>query len=312
MADQRDKFFEDNPYWDETEHTKRQDNNVLVSENRSKDTSNPELSTKTVPDGESQQDVSDLPYDDVTVPNVKVVQEDNNLLFIIGNESFRMIRVEGGSFTMGEENPEAKKIKTVFMDERPAHKVTLPSFYICETMVTQELWKAVFPNADVNIKRGRENLPKVKVSWDDCWLFANRLTKITGHNFRLPTEAEWEFAARGGVHSKGFKFAGNDNISFVAWYNNTKKPIQPVRKLKTNELGLYDMSGNVSEWCADWYDKDYYANSAENNPQGPESGQYRVIRGGSVFSTADGCRTTLRMFLAPNKREAGVGLRLVL
>jgi formylglycine-generating enzyme required for sulfatase activity len=126
------------------------------------------------------------------------------------------------------------------------------------------------------------NLPVDNVSWNDCQLFIQKLNNLTGKKFRLPTEAEWEYAARGGRDGKAYRYAGSDNVNDVAWYQlNSKEKTHRVKTMLPNTLGLYQMSGNVSEWCEDWYDSAYYDNSSRTNPKGPSSGSFRVYRGGN-------------------------------
>lgn len=311
MDEQKEQIFENNPYWEGEKQGADLPSEQMKEEEKADNPVSKNVVKKTVPVDDKTTDNNPNPLDE-PFPEVNVYKEEDAISFVIGGQTFKMVKVEGGTFTMGFSEDSSKKIKVVFEDEKPAHQVTLNSFYICDTTVTQELWKAVYPTADISLKKGRENLPKVKISWDDCRRFINRLNAMTGYQFRMPTEAEWEFAAKGGIHSKNFTYAGTDSLSFVGWYHTNDKPIQPVKKLKTNELGIYDMSGNIYEWCADWYAKDYYANSPENNPKGPDEGQYKVIRGGSVFSVAESCRISMRMNLDPKLREAGVGLRLAL
>ena len=318
MGNNKQQIFEDNPYWDEQNQTSSNqeemqktsdgDNNISAdSYNQNDDKYSPETVKKTVP---VENKTSDF---DESLPKMKVSEDENALNFVVGNVPFKMVKVQGATFTMGTPVDKDGKIgKNVFVDETPAHQVTLNSFCIGETTVTQELWQAVLQAYDVSIKDNKENMPKVKISWNDCQIFIKRLNMITGRKFRLPTEAEWEFAARGGENSKNTAYAGASRLSLVAWYSTIGKPVQPVKKLKANELNIYDMSGNVSEWCNDWYGKEYYANSPQNNPQGPDQGQLKVIRGGSVFSTADSCRNTMRMTLDPKLRETAVGFRLAL
>jgi len=150
------------------------------------------------------------------------------------------------------------------------------------------------------------------VSWNDCQEFIGKLNARTGMRFRLPTEAEWEYAARGGSRSKGYKYAGSDNLDEVGWYDeNSGFHTHPVGEKKANELGLYDMSGNVSEWCQDWYGD--YSSEAQTNPTGPQSGGYRVLRGGSSWFIAGDCRVSYRNFdYVPGYRNVSNGLRLVL
>ena len=171
-------------------------------------------------------------------------------VFTIGSIVFKMIYVEGGTFMMGanEEDSEASD------DERPVHKVTLSSYSIGETAVTQALWEAIMGNNPSHFKGA--NRPVEKVSWDDCQVFIRKLNEKTNRKFRLPTEAEWEFAARGGNKGKNYKYAGSNIIDNVAWYHeNSGNETHPVAQKQPNELGIYDMSGNVWEWCQDRYGK---------------------------------------------------------
>ena len=237
-----------------------------------------------------------------------------DLTFNVYGVSFKMIAVEGGTFKMGCSDSDAND------DEKTIHNVTLSSYYIGETQVAQALWKAVMGNNPSYFKG--DNLPVENVSWDDCQKFISKLNSLTGQNFRLPTEAEWEYAARGGRKSKGYKYSGSNNIDEVAWYANNshtrtgwfgiKKDQQPhpVATKQPNELGLYDMSGNVLEWCSDW-DGDY-SSSSQTNPTGPNSGSYRVSRGGSRRSLARRCRSSDRLSFMPDSSDDRLGLRLVL
>ncbi len=174
---------------------------------------------------------------------------------------------------------------------------------IGETEVTQGLWKAVMGSNPSYFKG--DNLPVEDVSWDDCQEFINKLNELTGKTFRLPTEAEWEFAARGGNKSNHTQYAGSSNSGSVAWYGDKT---HDVAQKTPNELGLYDMSGNVMEWCQDWYGG--YSSSAQTNPQGPSSGSYRVLRGGSWFNIARDCRVSGRYSYYPSDRYSYFGLRL--
>ena len=194
-------------------------------------------------------------------------------------------------------------------DETPTHKVTLSSYSIGETEVTQELWKAVMGSNPSNFS-GNQN-PVEKISWNDCQTFITKLNQLTGKKFRLPTEAEWEYAARGGNKSKGYKYAGSNTIGDVAWYSsNSSSKTHPVKQKAANELGLYDMSGNVYEWCQDWYGS--YSSSVQTNPTGASSGSYRVCRGGSWSSSAKLCRVSYRRSNTPSLSLNGIGLRLAL
>ena len=150
-----------------------------------------------------------------------------------------------------------------------------------------------------------------QVSWNDCQEFIKKLNAKTGKNFRLPTEAEWEYAARGGNNSRGYKYSGSNNIDDVAWnLNNSEYHTHPVKAKQSNELGIYDMSGNVIEWCQDWYEP--YSSYAQTNPTGPNSGEYRIIRGGRYTSNARGCRSSFRYDCDPADRGYNLGLRLAL
>lgn len=225
--------------------------------------------------------------------------------FNIDNVSFEMIFVEGGSFTMGA-TPEQEGTSD---NESPTHNVTLDNYYIGETPVTQDLWEAVMGKNPSNIKG--ENLPVESVSWHDCQQFIRKLNKKTGKEFRLPTEAEWEFAARGGNRSRHTQYSGSHNIDDVAWYDeNSDRTTQPVKTKKFNELGIYDMSGNVWEWCQDWYGK--YYSSSQKNPKGPKYGTSKVFRGGSWGNLAKRCRISFRYNYAPDFTHYGLGLRLCL
>lgn len=193
---------------------------------------------------------------------------------------FKMIRVDGGTFTMGFNDTDRQKETVPYENSTEVtHTVKVSSFYIGETEVTQALWTAVMGAKKDNFRN--DAFPAVGVSWDECQEFIQRLNQLTGHIFRLPTEAEWEFAARGGKKSQGFLYAGSDNAIDAGWsWANMLGSVQPVATKKPNELGLYDMTGNVAEWCSDWYEEQYYRHSPKSNPQGPEEGKYRVCRGG--------------------------------
>ena len=158
---------------------------------------------------------------------------------------------------------------------------------------------------------GDNQCPVERVSWDDCQEFIKKLNRLTGKNFRLPTEAEWEYAARGGNKSKGYKYSGSNDADAVAWYNkNSGSKTQPVAQKQSNELGLYDMSGNVWEWCQDWYGK--YSSRSQSNPKGANTGSDRVLRGGSWFDYARYVQVSYRHNCTPDTRFSGYGLRLAL
>ena len=236
--------------------------------------------------------------------------------FTVNGVSFRMKLVKAGTFMMGA-TPEMRSDDlegiVACSDEFPVHKVTLTKdYYMGETQVTQALWQAVMGENPSEFK-GDDQRPVESVSWNDCQDFIEQLNRITGEHFRLPTEAEWEFAARSGNESKGCRYAGSNDLDEVAWYDgNSNSQTHQVATKQPNELGLYDMSGNVWEWCADWFGKDYYQSSPEVDPQGPASGPFRVLRGGSWSDFAWLCRLSLRSVNDPEFRCIDFGLRLSL
>ena len=227
--------------------------------------------------------------------------------FTVNGVSFKMVGVEGGTFTMGATSEQGTS--DPWDDEYPTHSVTLSNFAIGETEVTQELWQAVMGSNPSDFSG--TNLPVESVSWNDCQTFITKLNQLTGKNFRLPTEAEWEYAARGGNKSKGYKYAGSNTLGDVAWYkDNSSDRTHPVKQKQANELGLYDMSGNVFEWCQDWFGG--YSSSAQTNPAGPVSGSDRVYRGGSWNYNARYCRVSYRFSITPSFYFNFLGLRLAL
>ncbi len=215
------------------------------------------------------------------------------------NQMLEFVKVDGGTFTMGSSE---------FSDAVP-HQVEINSFYIQKTELTQELWVAVMGSNPS--KNKCENCPVESVRWTDVKAFIEKLDSISGKKYRLPTEAEWEYAARGGKLSKGFKHAGSDDADEVAWhYDNSKIIIRPVAQKKPNELGLYDMSGNVAEWCHDWYAKITTADSAKN-PVGAAEGKDRVTRGGSYNDYAKDSHVANRNYWSPGLWGRNLGFRLV-
>lgn len=198
----------------------------------------------------------------------------------VDNEVFKMVLVKGGKFTMGYTKLDKTKCNGFYddiSDDNEIHEVTLTDFYIGETEVTQGLWAIVMGNN----KDILEHYPIVGVSWHECQEFINKLNNMTGYEFRFPSEAEWEYAARGGQKTEGYLYSGSDRDIDVGWsWSNMKGSIQEVAQKKPNELGLYDMTGNVAEWCGDLYGHDYYGKSPKSNPQGPQGGTYKVCRGG--------------------------------
>ena len=230
----------------------------------------------------------------------------NSGSFTVNGVLFEMVRVEGGTFRMGatsEQGGDAER------DEKPVHSVKLNTFYIGKTEVTQALWQAVMGSNPSHFKGA--DLPVENVTWYDCQNFIQKLKSLTGQKFRLPTEAEWEFACRGGNKSRGYKYSGSNNLGSVAWYNgNSGGKTRPVGTKAPNELGIYDMSGNVWEWCNDWY-ADYTANS-QTHPTGPQSGSLRVCRGGGWDNYAGSRRSSNRSNSSPTNRSSSLGLRLAL
>lgn len=229
---------------------------------------------------------------------------DFNHTFTVNGVQFTMVEVGGGTFTMGATSEQGSD---AWDEETPAHQVTLSDYYIGQTEVTQALWEAVM-GSNPSDHRG-DNLPVEQVSWDDCQVFILELNQLTGKQFRLPTEAEWEYAARGGRKSRGYKYAGGNNIDSVAWCDgNSGNETHPVATKQANELGIYDMSGNVLEWCSDWCGD--YTSSSQSDPQGPSSGLYRVIRGGCYYNFARNCRVSYRISNTLDYRSGYLGLRL--
>ena len=236
--------------------------------------------------------------------NKKVPKEIKNPILI--NLLSNMIKIEGGTFMMGASSEQGSD---AYPDERPIHKVAVSSFYLCRYEVTQEEWEAVMGNNPSMFNSLKK--PVEQVSWEDCQVFIRKLNALTGKEFRLPTEAEWEFAARGGNSSRGFKYAGDNKIDDVAWYDgNSDNETHDVGTKKPNELGLYDMTGNIWEWCNDWYDS--YTSNSLINPQGPFSGSEKVRRGGGYRSQARLSRISYRFSFSPGMRSDNVGLRLAL
>ncbi|MCR4828515.1 MAG: SUMF1/EgtB/PvdO family nonheme iron enzyme [Bacteroidales bacterium] len=252
------------------------------------------------------------------VPDIKVKDAQGNETFTIGDVQFTMVYVEGGTFTMGCTGEQGGEC---YSYEKPSHSVTLSDYKIGETEVTQALWRVVMGTTireqaskgtwSQDLRGEGDNYPMYYISYEDVETFIRKLNAMTGRRFRMPTEAEWEYAARGGRKSRGYKYAGSNTLGDVAWYDgNSGSAPHPVKTKVANELGLYDMSGNVWEWCSDWYDS--YSSGSQSNPKGPGSGSYRVIRGGSWFSVAGHCRVSNRLRYTPSFRYNYLGFRLAL
>ncbi|MCQ2253285.1 MAG: formylglycine-generating enzyme family protein [Bacteroidales bacterium] len=247
-----------------------------------------------------------------------------------------MIQVEGGTFWMGNDYAKAS---SGISDESPEHKVTVNSFKMSKTEVTFELFDQFCDftgwEKPSDGKNGRGKMPASNVSWKAAIFFCNWLSRSQGldpyynvqrdstdirvtslnetaNGYRLPTEAEWEYAARGGAKGKTYIYSGSNDYKEVAWCKvNSQLSPHEVGLKKPNELGIYDMTGNVWEWCWDLYDKAYYKNSPESNPMGSEKGTDRVYRGGNWTSNLDDLRLTSRQHNADNQASGGVGIRLV-
>ena len=216
-----------------------------------------------------------------------------------------MVYVEGGTFAMGATSEQGSDY---YSEDLPVHNVTLSSYYIGRFEVTQAQWKAVM-GTNQSWFSG-DDLPVESVSWDDAQAFVQKLSALTGRTYCLPTEAQWEYAARGGNKSKGYKYSGSNDINEVAWYYyNSGSMTHPVGTKMPNELGLYDMSGNVWEWCSDWYGS--YSSGDANNPAGPSAGWGRVLRGGGWGDDAQGCRVSFRSGETPGNRHFIYGFRVV-
>ena len=235
---------------------------------------------------------------------LQLVAVEGSRTFTVNGVKFTMVPVEGGTFTMGATSEQGSDALGA---EYPAHQVTLSDYYIGQTEVKQALWKVVMGSNPSNHKG--DNLPVEQVSLHDCQVFIQKLNQLTGKQFRLPTEAEWEYAARGGRKSRGYKYAGGNNIGSVAWYwDNSGNGTHPVATKQANELGVYDMSGNVWEWCSDRYGD--YRSSSQSDPQGSSSGYFRVYRGGGCYDFARYCRVSIRFLDTPDLRDNYLGLRL--
>ena len=214
----------------------------------------------------------------------------------------KMIRVDGGTFHMGAYDDDK--------DAMPIHTVTLDGYFISECEITQSQWIALMGYNISNFTG--VNHPVDNVSWDEALAFCRELSRITGKHYTLPTEAQWEYAASGGKKSQGYVYSGSYSPGQVAWFKeNNGVSSYPVKQAMPNELGLFDMSGNVLEWCMDWYDKDYYHYSPEQNPTGPAVGTQRVLRGGSWRGTATNCRVSHRRHSVPSHRSSSIGFRVV-
>lgn len=254
--------------------------------------------------------------DDVCKTATMTMDSDGNITITASNlPQIPMKKVEGGTFEMGAESSQGQDIEE---DELPAHKVSVSTFAIGRYEVTQELWMAVMGSNPCDPGEDPQT-PVYNVSWQAVQEFLSKLNahpaiRQAGHTFRLPTEAEWEFAARGGRNSKGFRYAGSNDLDEVAWYKvNSRSDVHPVGQKKPNELNLFDMSGNVFEWCNDWYSASFYELLINENPTGPTSGTARVVRGGAWGVDANQCRVAYRATYSPTGEGVNIlGLRLAM
>jgi formylglycine-generating enzyme required for sulfatase activity len=216
-----------------------------------------------------------------------------------------LVAVEGGTFTMG--CTDCDQTPVLVYDGVPAHEVTLSSYKIAKYQITQQQWEAVMGNNPSEFTG--YDIPVHKVTWNDVQAFIQKLNILTGKNYRLPTEAEWEYAARGGNQSKGYTYSGSNNIDEVAWYGgNSNNQPHPVGEKKPNELGIYDMTGNVGEWCSDWHE--FYTTDSQINPHGPQIGSFRVVRGASCDHVPYRCTVYTRGGWYPDEQPVKIGLRL--
>lgn len=223
-----------------------------------------------------------------------------------------MVEIDGGSFYMGATSEQQAD---AYDTEAPMHYVTVSSFFLNKYEVSQAEWNAVMDQYPSNYYgEDKDDYPVEMVSWVECQEFIDKLNDLTGLRFRLPTDAEWEYAARGGVLSNGYKYSGANDVDCISWHKgNSDQHPHPVGTRGANELGLYDMNGNVWEWCQDWYANDYFAKSnGATNPVGPISGRYKIIRGGSWFDDIRLCRTSSRYMNIDTNFDPGTGLRLAM
>ena len=234
----------------------------------------------------------------------------NNYEESVSGVNIKMIYVEGGTFTMGCTSEQGDDCRE---NEKPAHKVSLSGFYIGKYPVTNQEFEAVMGSSPSRIK-GCPDCPVENVNWFEAQEFIEKLNEITGKKYRLPTEAEWEYSARGGVSAtinnrQSYKYSGSNNIDEVAWYQSSKESrINPVGLKKPNKPGIYDMSGNVWEWCSDWYGE--YTPKPKTNPTGVERSRFKVLRGGSWIVTENNCRVSARHRYFPNTKTYDFGFRI--
>lgn len=228
---------------------------------------------------------------------------------VVDGVTIDMVWVKGGTFTMGNNEP-PKGVKITYEASRPEHKVTVGNYYIGRFEVTQALWVAVMGD-NTSKFAGGDSLPVENVSWEEAQRFTIMLSQMTGRRFRLPTEAEWEFAARGRTRTSAFSGCDRGQLDRYCWYCvNSERKTHPVGQRLPNELGLYDMSGNVAEWCQDWMEA--YSAEMLENPRGPREGENKILRGGHYNSTSPACTVYDRSWYLPTMKQEYFGLRVVM
>ena len=247
--------------------------------------------------------IAEAKTENLNLSLVEVKPKSKDFVETVKGLNMKMIFVEGGTFQMGATSEQGRD---AYDDEKPVHSVTLDSYYIAETEVAQAQWRAIMGNNPSSYSG--DNRPVESVSWFEAQTFCEKLSAMTGKKYVLPTEAQWEYAARGGNKSKGYKYSGSNDINSVAKYNSSDGH-NNVKSKQPNELGIYDMSGNVWEWCSDWYGS--YSSSSQTNPTGPSSGSYRVLRGGSWYYNAESCRVSNRYYYNPSYGDYDFGFRVV-
>lgn len=252
--------------------------------------------------------IKDTPFSNRDTPNLveEASARYSNGVLTVNGVDYAMIPVIGGTYYMG---PTKEFGKVNDIGDMPVHRVTVSDFYMGQTEVTQAIWEAIMQ--DNPLKAVNPDFPIVGVSWEKCQVFIDKLNELTGKKFRLPTEAEWEYAARGGNKSQNMKYSGGDNILSVAWYkSNCENRIHAVKCKQPNELGIFDMTGNAAEFCSDWYAK--YETQDQTDPKGPSNGTKRICRGGGWISPEKDCSICTRGYISPNELHKAIGFRLVL
>ncbi len=267
---------------------------------------------------QNEQPQQKTPMPDQLPQTSYTAQQANSFIETANGLNMKMIYVEGGTFLMGAPDDDMDAADY----EKPQHKVTLDSYYIAEFEVTQSQWKKIMgttvyqqrdkKDSSNSIRGVGDNYPMYYVSYEEARRFCQELSLLTGRTYLLPTEAQWEFAAKGGNKGKNSdnKYSGSYSVDAVAWYdNNSNSSTHPVGQKRANQLGIYDMSGNVWEWCSDWFGS--YSSGSQTNPTGPSSGQYRVLRGGGWLNSAWECRVSNRDLNSASYRDDLFGFRVV-